>query len=120
MVGTFLTEATQPPGLALTWSTPQTIGAMLRTRSALQAAVHDFFQSNGFVHVNTPIMTSNDCEGAGEAFGVLAPGGQAASDHPSAVRPVPRPGCPADNSSGRAVPCSLLVELYLAPGTPLT
>lgn len=48
----------------------QTIGAMLRTRGTLESAVHTFFQRHGFVHVHTPVLTSNDCEGAGETFTV--------------------------------------------------
>ena len=31
-------------------------------------AIHEFFQSEGFVYVHTPIMTTNDGEGAGEIF----------------------------------------------------
>jgi asparaginyl-tRNA synthetase len=33
-------------------------------------AVHKFFQENGFYYINTPILTSNDAEGAGETFQV--------------------------------------------------
>ena len=43
----------------------------LRTiRSAAAYAVHEFFQSRGFVYVHTPIITGSDCEGAGEMFQV--------------------------------------------------
>lgn len=45
-------------------------GAMFRVRSRLAYAVHKFFQSRGFVYVNTPIITTSDCEGAGELFRV--------------------------------------------------
>lgn len=31
-------------------------------------AIHEFFQNQGFVYVHTPIITSNDGEGAGEMF----------------------------------------------------
>ena len=40
--------------------------AAFRVRSAAAYAVHEFFQSRGFVYVNTPIITGSDCEGAGE------------------------------------------------------
>jgi asparaginyl-tRNA synthetase len=45
-------------------------GAVFRVRSRISHAVHIFFQERGFVHVHTPIITSNDCEGAGEMFRV--------------------------------------------------
>ena len=44
--------------------------AAFRVRSAAAYAVHEFFQSRGFVYVNTPIITGSDCEGAGEMFQV--------------------------------------------------
>ncbi|KFQ26945.1 hypothetical protein N331_09745, partial [Merops nubicus] len=44
------------------------LGALLRIRSEATAAIHSFFQDNGYVHIHTPIITSNDCEGAGELF----------------------------------------------------
>jgi asparaginyl-tRNA synthetase len=47
-----------------------TFGAVFRMRSALSFAVHQFFQERGFIYVQTPIITANDCEGAGEMFRV--------------------------------------------------
>ena len=44
--------------------------AAFRVRSVAAHAVHCFFQDNGFVYVNTPIITGSDCEGAGEMFQV--------------------------------------------------
>ena len=43
---------------------------MFRVRSVAAAAIHEFFQSNGFVYVHTPLITGSDCEGAGEMFRV--------------------------------------------------
>ena len=47
-----------------------TYSAVFRVRSVLDFALHSFFQEQGFVYVHTPIITSNDCEGAGEMFQV--------------------------------------------------
>lgn len=47
-----------------------TFGAIARVRNRLSFAVHEFFQSRGFVYVHTPIITASDCEGAGEMFAV--------------------------------------------------
>jgi asparaginyl-tRNA synthetase len=44
--------------------------AIARIRSTLSFAVHDFFRTEGFHLVNTPIITGSDCEGAGEMFQV--------------------------------------------------
>ena len=44
--------------------------AVFRIRSVAAAAIHRFFQEQGFVYVNTPIITTSDCEGAGEMFQV--------------------------------------------------
>ncbi len=44
--------------------------AAFRVRSAAAFAIHEFFQSRGFVYVHTPIITASDCEGAGEMFRV--------------------------------------------------
>ena len=46
--------------------------AVFRVRSVAAFAVHEFFQTRGFVYVNTPIITASDCEGAGEMFRVTA------------------------------------------------
>ena len=42
----------------------------MRIRSVISFAVHEFFQTKGFVYVNTPIITGSDAEGAGEMFRV--------------------------------------------------
>ncbi len=47
-------------------------GAIMRVRSVLSFAVHQYFQQKGFVYVNTPIITGSDAEGAGEMFQVSA------------------------------------------------
>ncbi len=47
-----------------------TFGAVFRVRNALAAAVHEFFQSKGFVYWHSPIITASDAEGAGEMFRV--------------------------------------------------
>ncbi len=44
--------------------------AVFRVRSVAAFAIHEFFQSRGFVYVNTPIITASDAEGAGEMFRV--------------------------------------------------
>ena len=52
-----------------------TFSAVMRMRSALSFAVHQYFRDHGFYHVHTPIITGSDAEGAGEMFRVstLAP-----------------------------------------------
>ncbi|MDB4263352.1 asparagine--tRNA ligase [Flavobacteriaceae bacterium] len=47
-----------------------TFSSVMRVRSALAFAVHEFFQEEGFFYVNTPIITGSDAEGAGEMFHV--------------------------------------------------
>ncbi|CAG8456828.1 5759_t:CDS:2 [Racocetra fulgida] len=42
--------------------------ALFRLRHSISKAIHDFFHQEGFYYVPTPIITSNDAEGAGEAF----------------------------------------------------
>jgi len=49
-----------------------TYSAIFRLRNVLADAIHDFFQSRGFIWVHTPIITSSDCEGAGELFTVTS------------------------------------------------
>ena len=47
-----------------------TFGAVMRTRSKLAFAVHEYFQKNGFNYMHSPIITGSDAEGAGEMFRV--------------------------------------------------
>ncbi|KAM9318925.1 asparaginyl-tRNA synthetase [Pholidichthys leucotaenia] len=44
--------------------------SLLRIRSEATAAIHSYFKNNGYTQIHTPIITSNDCEGAGELFQV--------------------------------------------------
>ncbi|KMP11774.1 asparaginyl-tRNA synthetase [Candidatus Nitromaritima sp. SCGC AAA799-A02] len=45
-------------------------GAVMRVRNRLAYSIHKFFQERGFIYLNTPIITTSDCEGAGEMFQV--------------------------------------------------
>ena len=47
-----------------------TFSAVFRVRSLIAFAIHEFFNSRGFVYVHTPLITGSDCEGAGEMFKV--------------------------------------------------
>lgn len=47
-------------------------GAVMRVRSVLSFAVHQYFQEKNFVYVNTPVITGSDAEGAGEMFHVTS------------------------------------------------
>jgi len=47
-----------------------TFGAVTRVRNALAFATHRFFQERDFYYFNAPIITSSDCEGAGQMFQV--------------------------------------------------
>ena len=47
-----------------------TFSSVMRIRSKLAFGIHDFFNTNGFNYIHTPIITSSDAEGAGEMFKV--------------------------------------------------
>ena len=47
-----------------------TFGAIARVRHCLSMAIHRYFHEHGFFWVHTPIITANDCEGAGQMFKV--------------------------------------------------
>jgi asparaginyl-tRNA synthetase len=47
-----------------------TIGAIARVRHSVAQAIHRYLSDNGYIWVNTPIITASDCEGAGELFRV--------------------------------------------------
>jgi asparaginyl-tRNA synthetase len=56
-----------------------TFGAVARIRNALVYGTHTFYQERGFLHLSSPIITTSDCEGAGEMFRVST-AGQSAAD----------------------------------------
>ncbi len=45
-------------------------GAIMRVRNTLMFGIHKYFNENGFVYINTPVITGSDAEGAGEMFHV--------------------------------------------------
>ncbi|MDV3142840.1 MAG: asparagine--tRNA ligase [Sweet potato little leaf phytoplasma] len=47
-------------------------GAVFRLRNTLTCAIHNFFQHKGFINIHTPIITTNDGEGAGSLFQVTS------------------------------------------------
>jgi asparaginyl-tRNA synthetase len=47
-----------------------TFGAVARVRNRISRSIHDFFQEEGFLNLQSPIITASDCEGAGEMFRV--------------------------------------------------
>lgn len=67
----------------LTHLRPRTnaLGAVARVRSRLSYGVHQFFQERGFLQVHTPIITTSDCEGAGEMFQVAGGMGRGSTEH---------------------------------------
>ncbi|CDU16279.1 asparagine-tRNA ligase [Plasmodium yoelii 17X] len=46
------------------------ISSVMRIRNALMLSTHLFFQSRGFICIQTPLITTSDCEGGGEMFTV--------------------------------------------------
>ncbi|MBE16687.1 MAG: asparagine--tRNA ligase [Dokdonia sp.] len=49
-----------------------TFGAVMRLRSKLSFAIHQYFNERGFYQAHTPIITGSDAEGAGEMFKITA------------------------------------------------
>ncbi|MEO0570239.1 MAG: asparagine--tRNA ligase [Bacteroidota bacterium] len=47
-----------------------TFSAVMRVRSALAFAIHQYFQQHGFYYMHAPLITGSDAEGAGEMFRV--------------------------------------------------
>lgn len=45
-----------------------TYSAVFRIRSVAAMAIHEYFQNNGYVYVNTPLITTTDCEGSDQMF----------------------------------------------------
>lgn len=48
----------------------QKLSAMLQIRSEVITELYNYFKRNEYYNVTTPIITGNDCEGAGEVFAV--------------------------------------------------
>ena len=46
--------------------------AVFRVRSEAAYAIHNFFHERGFLYAHTPLITTSDCEGAGEMFHVTS------------------------------------------------
>ncbi|KAL9658334.1 hypothetical protein ABK040_015654 [Willaertia magna] len=53
-------------------SRANTGSAVLRVRNTAMMAIHEYFQNQNFIQIHTPILTSSDCEGAGEQFKVIS------------------------------------------------
>jgi asparaginyl-tRNA synthetase len=60
----------------------RTFNAVFRIRAGLSQATHNFFHSKGFHHLNPNIITTSDCEGAGEVFTITNMLGKNSSDIP--------------------------------------
>ncbi len=50
----------------------KTFRAVFKIRSLSAMAIHEYFQKEGYIYINTPILTSSDAEGAGEMFSVTS------------------------------------------------
>lgn len=48
------------------------IGAVTRVADSLAFATHEFFHKQGFLYIRTPLITTSDCEGAGELFQITS------------------------------------------------
>lgn len=47
-----------------------TFSSLLRLRDKMSSAIRSRFSSDNFIEINVPVLSSNDCEGAGEVFSV--------------------------------------------------
>lgn len=68
-----------------------TFGALLRVRDAASYAINEHFRNNGYTQIHTPILTSNDSEGAGEVFRVIP-------DNDNLVREMAKDGMSLDEA----------------------
>ncbi|BGP39692.1 asparaginyl-tRNA synthetase [Rhodotorula kratochvilovae] len=92
--------------------------AMMRTRSEMNWAMADHFRKEGFVRVEMPIITSSDCEGAGEVFRVV----EAAPDTPPPASTAPASSPPppeASTSASTSSPAPPPPSRYLTVSTQL-
>uniref|UniRef100_A0A5S6QK57 asparagine--tRNA ligase n=1 Tax=Trichuris muris TaxID=70415 RepID=A0A5S6QK57_TRIMR len=86
-------------------------GAFLRIRSRMKYALHRYFQENGFVLVECPVITSNDCEAAGETFFVEAAPVRSQSEHKQEA--VHADQANSDNFFGHSVYLTVSGQLHL-------
>ena len=95
-----------------------TIAAVARIRNCLAFATHDFFQRSGFLYVHTPLITTSDCEGAGEMFQVTTL--LAGADAAAAAAPAGAPAVDLDALRAAASAAGSVVkaakEAAKAPG----
>ncbi|KAJ3267626.1 Asparaginyl-tRNA synthetase, partial [Blyttiomyces sp. JEL0837] len=70
-------------------SRTKTFGSVLRVRNAAIIGIQNFFQSQSFLQVHTPLLTSHDCEGAGEVFRVMT--GETLDSHIKHATTPPQP-----------------------------
>nr|ASF90211.1 hypothetical protein SPAR04327 [Bartheletia paradoxa] len=87
--------------------------SMLRLRDSLARGVHDYFESEDFIHVQTPILTSSDCEGAGEVFRVRPDTPSASPGTPSAASSSSTTPSPPDEFFSRPVYLTVSSQLHL-------
>ncbi|KAJ8075966.1 asparaginyl-tRNA synthetase [Marasmius tenuissimus] len=85
------------------------IASMLRLRHALQRQLSSHFEQQGFLHVHTPLLTSNDAEGAGETFKLAKTFDKST---PDAQVPPPSPSDP-DEFFGRPAHLTVSAQLHL-------
>lgn len=87
------------------------IASQLRVRHRAAKAIHDFMDDQGLVQIHTPILTTNDCEGAGETF-VVKP------DNEKLLKEMSREGVPLDESYfDQKVYLSVSGQLHLEAAT---
>ncbi|EDW92207.1 probable asparagine--tRNA ligase, mitochondrial [Drosophila yakuba] len=67
------------------------VAAQMRVRHKAQKAIHDYMDAQDFVQINTPLLTTNDCEGAGEVFRVQP-------DSEDLLKQMKRPNVPVEQS----------------------
>ncbi|CAD7012182.1 probable asparagine--tRNA ligase, mitochondrial [Ceratitis capitata] len=67
------------------------IAAQLRLRHRAMKAIHDYMDKLDFIQINTPVLTTNDCEGAGEVFRVQP-------DSADLLKEMTRPSIPIEQS----------------------